>query len=76
MRSVPAIDVTAIRSLEMLIKRAKKKEIAIIFSHVNEQPMHALEKSGIVDMVGRENFLPHIDEAIDRAIELKKQIEM
>ena len=76
MRSVPAIDVTAIRSLEMLIKRATKKEIAIIFSHVNEQPMHALEKSGIVDMVGRENFLPHIDEAIDRAIELKKQIEM
>lgn len=76
MRSVPAIDVTAIRSLEMLIKRAKKKEIAIIFSHVNEQPMHALEKSGIVDIVGRENFLPHIDEAIDRAIELKKQIEM
>ncbi len=76
MRSVPAIDVTAIRSLETLIKRAKKKEIAIIFSHVNEQPMHALEKSGIVDMVGRENFLPHIDEAIDRAIELKKQIEM
>lgn len=70
MRAVPAIDVTAMRTLEMLIKHCKKNMIALIFSHVNEQPFHALEKSGMVDTVGRENFLPHIDEAIERAVEL------
>lgn len=70
MRSVPAIDVTALRSLEMLIKKCQKKNIALIFSHVNEQPMKALEKSNMVDIVGRENFLPHIDDAIARAIEI------
>lgn len=70
MRAVPAIDVTAMRTLEMLIKHCKKNKIALIFSHVNEQPFHALEKSGMVDTVGRENFLPHIDDAIERAIEL------
>lgn len=70
MRAVPAIDVTAMRTLEMLIKHCKKNKIALIFSHVNEQPFHALEKSGMVDTVGRENFLPHIDEAIERAVEL------
>lgn len=70
MRAVPAIDVTAMRTLEMLIKHCKKNKIALIFSHVNEQPFNALEKSGMVDTVGRENFLPHIDDAIERAIEL------
>lgn len=70
MRAVPAIDVTAMRTLEMLIKHCKKNKIALIFSHVNEQPFHALEKSGMVDTVGRENFLPHIDEAFERAVEL------
>lgn len=70
MRAVPAIDVSAMRSLENLIKRCKKKEIALIFSHVNDQPYRALEKSGLVEMVGEENILPHLDDAIERAIEI------
>ncbi|WP_026509821.1 MULTISPECIES: SulP family inorganic anion transporter [unclassified Butyrivibrio] len=67
MRSVPALDATAMRSLEMLYEDCKKKGVRLIFSHVNEQPMRTMEKDGFVDKVGRENFAAHIDEALELA---------
>ncbi|WP_026528973.1 SulP family inorganic anion transporter [Butyrivibrio sp. VCD2006] len=67
MRSVPALDATAMRSLEMLFEDCKKKGVRVIFSHVNEQPMRTMEKDGFVDRVGRENFAAHIDEALEKA---------
>ena len=67
MRSVPALDATAMRSLEMLYEDCKKKDVRLVFSHVNEQPMRTMEKDGFVDRVGRENFCPHIDDALELA---------
>ena len=67
MRGVPAIDATVLSSLEALYEDCRKHGITLIFSHVNEQPMHAMEKCGLVDKVGRENFCPHIDAALDHA---------
>ena len=48
----------------------KKKNVQIIFSHVNEQPMNTMEKDGFVEKVGRENFCAHIDDALVRAKEI------
>ncbi len=70
MRGVPAIDATAMHSLEQLYDKCKKNNIQLVFSHVNEQPMNTMEKDGFVDLVGRENFKPHIDEALKRAAEI------
>lgn len=67
MRAVPALDITAMRALRQLYDRCKEKNIQLVFSHVNEQPMHTMEKSGFVDLVGRENFRPHIDDALEWA---------
>ncbi|MBO5523764.1 MAG: sulfate permease [Roseburia sp.] len=67
MRSVPAIDASAMRSLRELADRAKKKNITLIFSHVNEQPMSVMEKDGFIEYVGKEHFLPNIVEALDYA---------
>ena len=67
MRSVPAIDVTALRALRDLVERAKKKGVTVVFSHVNEQPRHMMEKADFVNTVGAENFQPNIDAALDRA---------
>lgn len=39
----------------------------MILSHVNEQPMHVMEKAGFLEAVGVENFCAHIDDAIKRA---------
>lgn len=67
MRGVPALDATAMRSLEMLYDDCKKKGVRVIFSHVNDQPMRTMEKDGFVEKVGRENFCPHIDDALSLA---------
>ena len=70
MRSVPAIDVTALRALRDLVERAKAKGVTVVFSHVNEHPRHAMEKAGLVELIGEENFRPNIDAAIDWAEEI------
>ena len=70
MRGVPAIDATAMHSFEQLYEKCKNNGVQLVFSHVNEQPMSTMEKDGFVDLVGRENFLPHIDEALKRAAEI------
>lgn len=75
MRSVPTVDITAIRSLEILNDLCKKKDIHLIFSHVNEQPMRAFKKSGLYEAVGEHYFCIHIDAALQLAeeIQAKKQ---
>jgi len=70
MRGVPALDATAMHSLEEFHKRCVKKGVTLIFSHVNVQPMHTMEKDGFIETVGKENFRPHIDDAIDYATEV------
>lgn len=67
MRSVPAIDASAMKKLRELIDRAKAKNITVVFSHVGEQPMHVMEKDGFVDYVGRDNFRINIMDAIEYA---------
>lgn len=70
MRGVPALDATAMKSLEDLQERAVAKNIQLVFSHVNEQPMRTMEKGGFVDLVGREHFCPNIDAALEHAASL------
>ena len=70
MRSVPAVDATGLLTIEKILEQCKKHDVQIIFSHVNEQPMRVLEKAGIVERIGRENFCNHIDAALARAEEL------
>lgn len=67
MRSVPAIDATAMNSLEQVFAKCKEKNVRLILSHVNEQPMRAMEKAGFVEAVGAENFCDHIDAALELA---------
>lgn len=71
MRAVSAIDATAMNSLEQLYSKCKSKGIVLVLSHVNEQPLHAMQKSGFYDKVGAENFCAHIDDALVRANEIK-----
>ena len=72
MRSVSAIDATAMHSLEQLFEDCEKRGIKMVLSHVNEQPMKVILKSGFDRKVGKENFCPHIDKALERAAELAK----
>ena len=67
MRSVPAIDATGIHSFESIIKMCKASDKTLILSHVNEQPMKTLRKSGMYKEIGEENICRNIDAALKRA---------
>ena len=70
MRSVPAMDSTAMNSMVSLKQRCDKKGITLILSHVNEQPMKAMKKSGLYKNIGADNFKADISSAISYAEEL------
>lgn len=72
MRSVPAIDATGIHSFETLVKSCKRNKATLIMSHVNEQPLESLKKSGLYDMIGSDNFCDNIDASLLRADEILK----
>lgn len=67
MRGVPALDATALNSLDEIYTKMKKNNVTLILSHVNEQPMSVLRKSGFDEKVGLENICPNIDSALERA---------
>ena len=67
MRSVNAIDATAMHNLEQLMGKCCEYGVHMILSHVNEQPLKVMQKSGFYEKVGEENFCAHIDDAIKRA---------
>ncbi len=73
MRSVNAIDATAMRNLDKIRHACRKKGITLILSHVNEQPMNVMKKAGFYDKVGAENFCAHIDDALKRAESLAEK---
>ena len=70
MRSVPALDSTAMNALQNLVKICESKGITLVFSHVNEQPMRVMQKAGFVELVGKENFQASISDALKRAEEV------
>ena len=73
MRSVSSLDATAIHFFEQFYEKCKKKNITLVLSHVNEQPMQTMKKAGFDQLVGEENFCSHIDEALKRAEELQNK---
>ena len=70
MRGVPALDITAMNALDKLRRQCEKKGVQLILSHVNEQPLSVMKRSGFYDAVGAEFFCPHIDDALKKAEDL------
>ena len=71
MRGVPALDATALGSLQEIYKKMQKNNVTLILSHVNQQPMSVLQKAGFVEKVGAENICANIDAALERASEIQ-----
>ncbi|MFR8227872.1 MAG: SulP family inorganic anion transporter [Lachnospirales bacterium] len=70
MTGVPALDSTALNALQDFVAFCKSKNITVVFSHVNEQPMKVMTKAGFVELVGSNNFCPNITAALRRAEEV------
>ncbi|HJC16741.1 MAG TPA: sulfate permease [Candidatus Alistipes stercorigallinarum] len=67
MRKVPFIDSTGLHNLTTLCDMSRREKIEVVLSGVNEKVRVALERAGIIDMLGAENVCPNIHVALERA---------
>jgi SulP family sulfate permease len=70
MRKVPFVDSTGAHNLASLVQASQKEGIMILLSGVNESVRSTLRKTGIEALVGSENILSNIDQAVARARQL------
>lgn len=74
MRKVSFIDATGLHNLEIFVNASLEEGRHIILSGVNEQVFRSMERAGIVEKVGAENVLDHIDKALARAAQLSENV--
>ena len=67
MRKVPFIDSTGLHNLTTLCEMSHREKIEVVLSGVNEKVRVALERAGIIDMLGAENVCLNIHVALERA---------
>lgn len=64
MRWVPYIDMTGILTLEHVITDFHKRGIRVLISGANEQVRASLSRSGVLTLLGEENFMRDFDTAV------------
>lgn len=70
MRNVLAMDISALKLFSQFIKQCQNDNITILISHICKQPFNAMEKANLVTLIGEDNFLENINDAIKKAKEL------
>jgi len=70
LRNMTAIDATGIHAIESFAMRLHESGRALILCGAMEQPSKLLSGSRFLDRVGRENIMPNIQAALDRAREV------
>jgi SulP family sulfate permease len=65
-----AIDATGLHALEVFATRLRKSGRTLLLCGARDQPAELLARTDFVDEVGRENILPNIQTALDRAHEI------
>ena len=64
---VPLIDASGLYVLKSFHKTCQKRNVRLILSGLQEQPLEILKESGLYDAVGKENFTGDIHEALAKA---------
>jgi SulP family sulfate permease len=67
LRNMTAIDATGIHALETLAKRLRTSGRTLLLCGAMQQPSKLLRQARFLDELGRENVLPNIQAALDRA---------
>jgi SulP family sulfate permease len=70
LRNMTAIDATGIHSIETFATRLRESGRTLLLCGAMQQPSTLLNGSRFLDRVGRENIMPNIQAALDRAKEL------
>jgi SulP family sulfate permease len=75
-RNMTVIDATGLHALETLSDRLHRSGRSVIVCGARRQPAKMLERADFVDHIGRENIVPHIQAALDRARELHAGVDV
>jgi SulP family sulfate permease len=67
LRNMTAIDATGIHAIESFAKRLTESGRNLLLCGAMEQPSKLLQQPRFLDHVGRENIMPNIQAALDRA---------
>ena len=70
LRNMTAIDATGIHAIESFAKRLRASGRSLLLCGAMEQPSRLLRQPRFLDHVGRENIMPNIQAALDRAKEV------
>jgi SulP family sulfate permease len=70
MHLVPAMDTTALNTLESVVERMHAAGGVVVLSGTHRQPLQMLAKAGFVEKIGRANICAHFDDALTRAREV------
>jgi SulP family sulfate permease len=67
LRNMTAIDATGLHALEVFTARLRKSGRTLLLCGARDQPAELMARTNFVDEVGRQNILPNIQTALDRA---------
>ena len=73
LRNMTALDATGLYALERLADRLKKSGRTLLLCGAREQPERLLEQAEFLEHVGRENILPHVAAALERAEQINAE---
>ena len=74
MRHTHAVDASAVDALTKLLRQCNKLNIKLYLTHVQEQPMRALDKMGFSIKVGENNIFETKTEAIEDAYDYLRKL--
>lgn len=67
LRNMTALDATGLHAIEQFANRLHKSGRTLLLCGAREQPARLLAQADFVDHVGKENILPHVQAALERA---------
>jgi len=67
LRNMTALDGTGVHALESFAERVKASGRALVACGARKQPAKLIQDSELANLIGRENIVPHVDAAIQRA---------
>ncbi len=74
MRTVLAMDSTALDVLDHLYEKMKAKGIIMMITGAHSQPLHMMQRSGFLEKIGEEFVLENIDEALAKSREVLAKV--
>lgn len=69
MRNVPAMDSTGLHALKDVVSRSRRDGTLVLLSDVHAQPMAALSRSAVLDLIGERQLFGNLDDALNAARE-------